>query len=250
MPVTRNVAWDARLESFKGRDTTRYVLTAAGIAKTCAVCRGRLTPGEPMSLLVNVTQSTAPDGTEYLTFTDGVCHRRCSEPDLAVQHAPWRPEELTPVAARIILTRPSGAGGTRGVPVLAYTLVPVVSFRENGGELTSALVTLLLAHGFQLALGADFDDLLGQAGPPAEDCAFTVTGHGLIQLSISGETLYSEQLDPDNPDDAQWLRATHAGAVLVISGDNLDIGGTTPDLHTAAEQGTLVIGTVPVTQEP
>lgn len=246
MPVTRNVAWDARLESFKGRDTTRYVLTAADIAKTCAVCRRRLTPGEPVSLLVNVTQSTAPDGTEYLTFTDGVCHRRCSEPDLTVQHTPWQPDALTPVAARIVLTHASGSGGTRTVPALAYTLVPVVSFRENGGELTSALVTLLLSHGFQLALSPDYDDMLEQAGPPAEDCGFTVTPEGLILLTISGETLYSEQLDPGNPDDGHWLQAARTGFVLVISGDNLDISGTNLDIHTAAQQGTLVVGAVPV----
>jgi hypothetical protein len=36
MSVTRNVAWDGRLEAFKGRDTTHYVLTAADLAKACA----------------------------------------------------------------------------------------------------------------------------------------------------------------------------------------------------------------------
>jgi hypothetical protein len=39
MPVTRNAAWDGRLEPFKGRDTTHYVLTAADLAKECGACR-------------------------------------------------------------------------------------------------------------------------------------------------------------------------------------------------------------------
>ena len=201
-----------------------------------------------MSLLVNVTQSTAPDGTEYLAFTDGVCHRRCSEPDLTVQHTPWQPDALTPVAARIVLTHASGSGGTRTVPALAaYTLVPVVKFpgKRRGADLSPGH-SPAGSHGFQLALSPDYDDMLEQAGPPAEDCGFTVTPEGLILLTISGETLYSEQLDPGNPDDGHWLQAARTGFVLVISGDNLDISGTNLDIHTAAQQGTLVVGAVPV----
>jgi hypothetical protein len=45
MPVTRNVAWDERLESFKGRDTARYVATAAATA--CAVCGAFCRPTNP-----------------------------------------------------------------------------------------------------------------------------------------------------------------------------------------------------------
>ena len=62
MPVTRNVACDARLESFKGSGTTRYVTTAAAIATQCAVCRGPLQPDEPLSLSVDITESTAGTG--------------------------------------------------------------------------------------------------------------------------------------------------------------------------------------------
>jgi hypothetical protein len=29
-------------------------------------------------LSVDITESTAPDGTEYVTFTDYVSHRQCS----------------------------------------------------------------------------------------------------------------------------------------------------------------------------
>ncbi|WP_306922764.1 hypothetical protein [Arthrobacter globiformis] len=249
MPVTRNVAWDGRLESFKGPDTAHYVLTAADLAKTCAACREPLKPDEPLSLLVNITQSTAPDGTEYFTFIDNVCHRRCSGPALTVKHVAWHLEELSPLAARVILTQASGAGRIRVVPVLAYTLVPVVTFRENGGERTSALVTLLLSHGFQLAMSAEYDDLLDHAGPVAAGCSFTVTPEGVLLFSIDGEILYRDQLelDPDNPHDAPWLQAARTAAyILVISGDNLDITEAILDIHGAARQGTLVIGTVPL----
>jgi hypothetical protein len=249
MPVTRNVAWDGRLESFKGPDTAHYVLTAADLAKTCAACRKPLKPDEPLSLLVSITQSTAPDDTEYFIFTDSVCHRGCSGPALTVKHAPWHLEELSPLAARAVLTQASGAGRIRVVPVLAYTLVPVVTFRENGGERTSALVTLLLSHGFQLAMSPEYDEILHQAGPVDTDCSFTVTPDGVIQFSINGDLLYRDRLepDPDNPHDAHWLQAAlTAGYILVISGDNLDITEAILDIHGAAREGTLVIGTVPL----
>ena len=252
MPVTRNVAWDGRLESFKGPDTAHYVLTAADLAKTCAACGESLNPGEPLSLLVSITQSTAPDGTEYFIFTDSVCHRGCSEPVLTIRRGPWHLEQLSPLAGRVILTQASsGAGRMRVVPVLAYTLVPVVTFREQGGERTSALVTLLLSHGFQLAMSPDYDEILNQAAPVAGDCSFTATPEGVVQFSIEEDLLYRDQLDlaPDNGHDAHWLQAARAaGYVLVIGGDNLDITEAVLDLHGAARQGTLAIGTVPFSE--
>ncbi|MDQ1058149.1 hypothetical protein QFZ23_002050 [Arthrobacter globiformis] len=53
--------------------------------------------------------------------------------------------------------------------MLAYTLVLVLGFRENGRKLTSALVSLLLNHGFQMAMSPNYPDILEQAGqrPPA-----------------------------------------------------------------------------------
>ncbi|PNH85651.1 hypothetical protein [Arthrobacter sp. AFG20] len=250
MPVTRNVAWDRRLESFKGRDTTQYVLTAASMARTCAARRGTLETGEPLSLLVNVTESTAPDGTSYVTFTDCVCHRRCSDPGLSVQHSQWAPNKLTPMAARMVLPRQSGDGQEHPVPVLAYTLVPVVAFRENDGDLTSALVSILLFHGFQLAMSPDFGDILEDAVETSASCSFAVTPQGLITLSIGDRTLFGEQLHQDEPNDALWLKAARGGHVLVISGDNLIITTNGLDIRHAAAQGTLVIGTVPVPVRP
>jgi hypothetical protein len=246
MPVTRNVAWDRRLESFKGRDTTQYVLTAASMASACAACRAPIESGEPLSLLVNVTESTAPDGTRYVTFTDCVCHRRCSDPGLSVQRSQWAPNELAPMAARMVLTQKSGNGQERLVPVLAYTLVPVVAFRENDGDLTSALVSILLFHGFQLAMSPDYVGILEDAVETSASCSFAVTPQGLITLSIGGKTLFGEQLHPDEPDDALWLEAARNGHVLVISGDNLIITANSLDIRHAAAQGTLVIGTVPI----
>jgi hypothetical protein len=189
MPITGSVAWDGRLMSFKGRDTTQYVTTAADFAKTCGACRRQLSPGEPRSLIVDITQSISPDGGEYITFTDYVCHRQCSDPALRVQQTPWTPDELYPIAARMVLARKSATGHTRVVPVLAYTLDQVVSFRENGGEPVSALVSLLLSHGFQLAMSPDYSAILQQARQTPGHCKFTVTANGLLQLSIAGEIL-------------------------------------------------------------
>lgn len=245
MPVTRNVAWDGRLESFKGRDTAQYVLTAASMASACAACRAPLDPGEPLSLLVNVTESTAPDGTNYVTFTDCVYHSGCSGPGLSVQRSQWAPSELTPVAARMVLTQLSSDGQERPVPVLAYTLVPVVAFREGDGDLTSALVSVLLFHGFQLAVTPDFGGIVGDVAETAASCTMAVDPEGLMTFSIGGRLLFRDRLHPESPDDALWLEAVSGSDhVLVISGDNLVITNTGLDTRHAAVQGTLVIGAV------
>jgi hypothetical protein len=247
MPVTRNVAWDERLESFKGRDTTYYVTTAAAIATACAVCGGLLQPDEPLSLSVDIIESTAPDGTEYVTFRDYVCHRHCSSPGLTMHKAPWKPAELTPLAVRLILLQRADSGDPRIiVPALAYTLVPVVSFREPGGELTSALVSMLLSHGFQLALSPEYADILEQAAEVESDCSMTVTKAGLVTLDVGGETIYSEQLDLMKPDAAEWLDHAAHGSVMVIAGDNLVITESALNLTAAAAMATLVIGKAPV----
>jgi hypothetical protein len=248
MPVTRNVAWDGRLESYKGRDATRYVSTAAALATTCAVCGRPLHPDEPLSLIVDITESTAPDGTEYVTFSDYLSHRRCSAPELTVNRAPWKPADLTPLAARMLLTQETAGSGSPGIieAALVYTLVPVVSFREAGGELTSALVSILLSHGFCLALDSGYTEILDQAGEVEDSCAMTITDAGFVTLTIAGESIFSEQLDPENPDDAEWLAVAVKGKVLIISGDNLVITDTRIDVDTAARMGTLVIGYVPV----
>jgi len=247
MPVTRNVAWDERLETFRGRDTTQYVTTAAAIATICAVCGGLLQPNEPLSLSVDLIESTAPDGTEYVTFRDYVCHRHCSEPGLTMHKAPWKPAQLTPLAARLILTQradPDHAGIL--VPALAYTLVPVVSFRKPGGELTSALVSMLLSYGFQLAPSPDYTIILQQAAEVEGGCRMTVTRARLVTLHVGGKTIYSEQLDPLKPDDTEWLKEAAHGSVLVIAGDNLVVTESALNLAAAAALGTLVIGKVPV----
>jgi hypothetical protein len=250
MPITRIVAWDERLKSFKGRDATQYVITSAELAKTCGACREPLTPGDHLSLLVHITQSSAPDGSEYLTFTDVVCHRRCSDPVVTVEQTEWQPDTLAPVAARVVLEQRSGTGQSRVVPALAYTLVPVLTFREKGGDLTSALVASLLSEGFQLAMSANYSDLLDQARDACPGCRFTINTQGVLQLNMSGQVLYREQLQPQSHNDVEWIQATaDAGHVLLISGDNLDITDTGLDISTAARQGTLVIGTVPVTSD-
>lgn len=247
MATTGNIDWDGRLESFKGKDTTHYVTTAAGLAKTCAACRGQLVPGERLSLVVDIAHCTAPDGSECLTFTDCVCHRRCSDPVLRVRQTPWAPDDVSPLAVRAVFTQKSVRGRTRIIPVLAFTLVPVITFQENGGEQTSALVSLLLSHGFALAMNPDYAAILEQAQPTATTCGMTLTPENLLLLTVNGNGLYREQLDARNPDDAEWINATaQAGQILIISGDNLHITDTALDLRLAARHGTLVTGTIPI----
>ena len=242
--TTGNIVWDRRLESFKGRDTARYVTTAVELARTCGACRAQLIPGEPVSLVVDIMQSSGPGGSTCLTFTDCVCHRSCSDPILTVRQTPWEPEELSPLAVRAVLTHITG-GRTTVVPVLAYTFVPVVSFREDGGELTSAFVSFLLSHGFQLVMRPDYPTILQQAQPTAAHCRFTLTPAQVLRLGIGGQVLYREQLDRHA--DLEWIEAAaRTGKVLVISGDYLHITDTSLDLHTASRQGTLVIGTIAI----
>jgi hypothetical protein len=69
---------------------------------------------------------------------------------------------------------------------------------------------------------------------------------GLLTLDVGGETMYREQLDPESPDDAEWLGAAGSGSILVIGGDNLVISESSLDIAAAAGLGTLVIGTVTV----
>ncbi|WP_146033129.1 hypothetical protein [Arthrobacter sp. AFG20] len=246
LATTGNITWDGRLEDFKGSDTTQYVRTAVDLARTCGACPSELTPGGPVSLVVEIMQSTAPDGSEFLTFTDFVCHRWCSDPAVVVRQTPWEPHEMSPIAVRAVFTQKSSAGRTRAVPVLAYTLDQVLSFRENGSEMISALVSLLLSRGFQLAMSADYSAILQQAQPTATNCTCTLTPAGLLRFSSAGEVLYREQLNPQDADDAEWITAaTAAGRILIISGDYLNITDTSLDLRTAARRGTLVIGTVP-----
>jgi hypothetical protein len=147
----------------------------------------------------------------------------------------------------MVLTQEADAGSpATTVAALAYTLVPVVAVREAGGELTSALVSILLSHGFQLAMDPEYSEILDQAAEVEDSCALAVTGAGFLTLNIGGETIFAEQLNPENPDDAEWLQSAGNGSVLIISGDNLVITETKIDVDTAARLGTLVIGYVPV----
>jgi hypothetical protein len=243
MPITGNVAWDGRLEAYKGRDTTHYVTAAAAVARVCAVCGEPVRRGEPLSLIVEISESTAPDGSEKLIFVDCVCHRRCGGPAVAVCQSEWGPEEVVPIAARVLLTLEDG-GATRTVPVLAFTLYPTLTFRENGGEQTSALVSVLLTHGFRLALSARFIDIVERADDVHDSCSITLDRQGRICLTLDGQPFCRETLDPEDRDDAVWLEAARRDAVLVISGDNLLISNTELDITEAARMGTLVTGLV------
>ncbi|MDQ0618479.1 hypothetical protein QFZ33_002503 [Arthrobacter globiformis] len=50
MPIISNVAWDARLETFKGRDTAQYIESVMAVARRCAACGLPFGPGAALAL--------------------------------------------------------------------------------------------------------------------------------------------------------------------------------------------------------
>lgn len=249
MPITRNVAWDERLEAFKGRDTTDFVILTAATPTTCAACGLALRPEEQLSLIVDITEGVDSAGIEYLTIDTCTCHRRCQKPLLTVRQTTGGPEELATVGARLILDQRARIW-RRTIPALAYTLAPVLTFREPGGEPTSALVSVLLDHGFQLSMTSDYIEIIQNTRDVGPDVSCTVTGHRptslQVSLQIRGEQVFSHGLDPADEGDAHWLHAAaQEGKLLVISGDYLDITDAGLNLDAAAQLGTLATGNVP-----
>ncbi|MGN7252832.1 hypothetical protein [Arthrobacter sp. SAFR-014] len=140
------MAWDEGLEGFKDREAADYVTRAASTATVCASCGVSLTAECLLSLVVDLVHHIAPDGTEYRTY---ISHRQCREPALTVTSSP-DPVQLRSLGAQFIVLRRTEAGKTL-VPVLAYTIDPVVLFREPGGEPVSAHIVSLLSAGFRLS---------------------------------------------------------------------------------------------------
>lgn len=242
MPITSNVAWDGRLEAFKGRDTARYVETVKASASRCAACRLPFGPGAALSLMVFVTEGRDVDGNLSLDLDPVVCHLQCQGPGLTVREALGVVEGVISIGARLVLG--GGSSGTVAVPVLAYTLVPNVVIGEPGGEMTSALVSVLLNHGFKMSASASYGEILQRAVPARDTCRCTLARRGEVQLHVDGLLMCSQQLDRRNPHDADWLQAAREGRVLVISGDNLTLTDTGLELTAAARLGTLVTGFV------
>lgn len=250
MPITRNVAWDERLTAFKGRDTTDFVTLTAATATTCAACGLALQLEEQLSLIVDITEGIDSVGMEYLTIDTCTCHRRCQKPLLTVRQSTGGPEELATFGARLILDLRTRTW-RRTIPALAYTLAPVLTFREPGGEPISALVSVLLDHGFQLSMTSDYIEIIQNTRDVGPGVSCTVTGHRPTSLQVSlrirGEKMYSHRLDTAGAWDAHWLdAAAREGKLLVISGDYLDITDDGLNLDAAACLGTLVTGNVPL----
>jgi hypothetical protein len=131
--------------------------------------------------------------------------------------------------------------------VLAYTLAPVLTFREPGGELTSVLVSVLISHGFQLTTSTDYAEMVRHARDVHTSVCCTATEAGRVVLHINGEQMHAQQLNPAVAGDAAWLdAATREGKVLVISGDYLKITSTGLNIDAAARLGTLVTGNVSI----
>jgi hypothetical protein len=243
MPITSNVAWDRRLEAFKGRDTAHYIEMVKAAASRCAACRLPLSPGADLSLTVHITESCDPGGRSSLTFEPFVSHLQCQEPGLSVREAMGVVENVTSIGARLILG--GGMVGAEDIPVLAYTLVPNIVIGETGREMTSALVSVLLHHGFQLSFSPSYTDILHGAVPARNTCTCTMGDDGVVQLHVDGVLMCSQKLDRNDANDARWLQTAGAGRVLVISGDNMTLTETDLELTAAAQLGTLVTGIVP-----
>jgi hypothetical protein len=241
MPITSNVAWDARLETFKGRDTAQYIETVMATASRCAACRLPLGPGAAVSLNVDITEGRDLEGTVSLTFDPALCHLQCQEPGLSVHQAAGLDSELASIGARLVL-----AAAPANIPVLAYTLVPSLVVGAPGGEMTSALVSALLNHGFQMSLTDNYGLMAQQARLVRDTCTCSVSDDGAIALHMDAALMHSQQLDRTDVGDALWLEGARAGHVLVISGDNLLFADTGLELNAAARLGTLVTGVVPV----
>ncbi|PNH85188.1 hypothetical protein [Arthrobacter sp. AFG20] len=116
--------------------------------------------------------------------------------------------------------------------------------------MTSALVSALLNHGFQMALSDSYSEIASQAVPARDTCTCTVDGGGAIELRVDGALMHSQQLDRTDPGDVIWHEGARAGQVLVISCDNLRFTDTGLELGAAARLGTLVTGAVPVLVTP
>src|SRR5919205_1670683 len=192
MPTTSNVEWDPALESFKGRSTTTYAAAAAAAATACASCQMPITQRTPVSLSVDVTGGTQGDGNEYFSFETQIFHRVCRAPALTFIEGHSSPVEFTPQAARLILENREAGSATAA---LVFTYLPMLSFREPGGELTSALVTALLFKGFELAMSTDVGEILRDSAPTPDDVMCVVTAEGLLTLLAGGATMYHEQLN-------------------------------------------------------
>lgn len=167
MPITSNIAWDRRLEAFKGRDTAQYIETVIAGARSCAACQLPFGPGAALSLTVDIAEGVDPQGTVSLTFDAAVCHRQCQERGFSVREAVGMMGDLSSVGACLVL---SCGAGTVNIPVLAYTLVPSLVFGEPGGEMTSALVSALLNHGFRMSFNAGYREIVQSAVPAGDTC--------------------------------------------------------------------------------
>ncbi|MEE2523854.1 hypothetical protein V1639_14775 [Pseudarthrobacter sp. J75] len=111
-----------------------------------------------MSLMVFITEGCDLEGISSLTFDPAVCHLQCQAPGLSAREAVEVVEDVTSVGARMVL---SGGGlGKTDIAVLAYTLMPNVVVGEPRGEMTSALVSVLLKHGFEMSFSASYSEIL------------------------------------------------------------------------------------------
>jgi hypothetical protein len=103
--------------------------------------------------------------------------------------------------------------------------------------MTSALVSALLNHGFQLSFNDTYGDIVRQARPVRDTCTCTVGSDGAVELRMDGALMHSRQLDPMDPRDNTWLEAATAGHILasaVTTSDSQMPAWSSAQRHTLA----------------
>lgn len=172
-------------------------------AARLAILRGASVPpalveDEQLATAVDVSIAHGPEGADYRAFDCCVCHRRCCVPDLRVHGSADVREEVTSAGAMMVLHY-KDAGRSCLLLALVFTLLPNLTFGVPGAEFSSVLVSLLLTQGFQLALGADVDLILGDATEVKPGTSCTLHPQGLLVLQVGGQPMYSPLLDREDP---------------------------------------------------
>jgi hypothetical protein len=137
---------------------------------------------------VDDIDGTGPDGTGSLVSYPTVSHQRSGAPVLRVSRSSG---EVVLRSLGAQLTRHRAGTQTKEVPVLAYTVDPVMLFRQSGGESVAAHVAALLSLGFLLSATDHLGVLLQEARAVHRSATCLVTPQGQLSVDLGGEGVYS-----------------------------------------------------------
>lgn len=247
MGTTDNTAWDDRLELYKGSDTSHFVRTTVSNVRKCADCQQPIDAGSELSILVEVTESDE-DPYTYKKYDSWVCHRPCQPPTLKVILDPdlKRESEYDSYGVRAVL-RTTSAFGEQLSPAIFFSVLSRPTIRTVGGERTSVWMSNYLHSGFQISFTADLSEIIDASQPVNREFRCTISRNNLLGLELGQDTIYTLQLDGNDPDDVLWLNlASTAGTVLAVVGENFVFTDNDVQVDAAAQLGTLATGTVRV----